>query len=30
VESTGVICVQIHAGPPTEAWYKDVRITTLK
>jgi hypothetical protein len=30
VESTGLICVQIHAGPPTEAWYKDVRVTTLK
>ncbi len=26
IEQTGVIGVQIHAGPPTEAWYKDITI----
>jgi hypothetical protein len=26
VESRGVICPQIHAGPPSEAWYKDLTI----
>lgn len=25
----GVIAVQIHGGPPSEAWYKDIRIKTL-
>jgi hypothetical protein len=30
VDSTGLICVQIHSGPPTEAWYKDIRLTPLK
>lgn len=25
----GVICVQIHGGPPSEAWYKDIRIKEL-
>jgi hypothetical protein len=29
VESSGVICPQIHAGPPSEAWYKDITIRTL-
>jgi len=26
----GVIAVQIHGGPPSEAWYKDIRIKELK
>jgi hypothetical protein len=30
VESRGVICPQIHAGPPSEAWYKDITIRELK
>ncbi|MDG2380239.1 MAG: DUF1080 domain-containing protein [Pirellulaceae bacterium] len=25
----GVIAVQIHGGPPSEAWYKDIRISPL-
>jgi hypothetical protein len=29
IESSGVICPQIHAGPPSEAWYKDITIQTL-
>ncbi|MBI1762012.1 MAG: DUF1080 domain-containing protein [Acidobacteria bacterium] len=30
IEQKGLICVQIHAGPPSEAWYKDLRLTFLK
>jgi hypothetical protein len=30
VESTGIICPQIHAGPPSEAWYKDITIVDLR
>jgi hypothetical protein len=30
LEQKGLICVQIHAGPPSEAWYKDLRLTVLK
>ena len=26
VERAGLICVQIHSGPPSEAWYKDITI----
>ena len=26
----GKVCVQIHAGPPSEAWYKDITIEQLK
>lgn len=26
IEQTGVIGVQIHSGPPTETWYKDLMI----
>jgi hypothetical protein len=26
IEPSGVVCVQIHAGPPTEAWYTDITI----
>jgi 3-keto-disaccharide hydrolase len=29
IESRGVICPQIHAGPPSEAWYKDITILDL-
>jgi hypothetical protein len=30
IAQTGCICVQIHSGPPSEAWYKDITIETLK
>ena len=30
IDATGVIAVQIHAGPPSEAWYKDITIAELK
>jgi hypothetical protein len=30
IEDHGVIAVQIHAGPPSEAWYKDITIQELK
>jgi hypothetical protein len=29
VETTGVICVQIHGGPPSEAWYKGITLLDL-
>jgi hypothetical protein len=29
VETSGVIAVQIHSGPPTEAWYKDITLVDL-
>jgi hypothetical protein len=29
VEQRGRICLQIHGGPPSEAWYKDISIETL-
>jgi hypothetical protein len=29
IAQTGCICVQIHAGPPSEAWYKDISIETM-
>ena len=29
IEATGHIAVQIHGGPPSEAWYKDIRIKEL-
>jgi hypothetical protein len=29
VERTGVIGLQIHGGPPSEAWYKDIRVKRL-
>ncbi len=28
IDATGVIAVQIHGGPPSEAWYKDITIVT--
>lgn len=30
LEQKGLICVQIHSGPPSEAWYKDLLLTVLK
>ena len=29
IEQNGLIGVQIHGGPPSEAWYKDIRIKEL-
>ena len=29
IDRTGVVCVQIHAGPPSEAWYKDITVASL-
>jgi hypothetical protein len=29
IEDYGVIAVQIHAGPPSEAWYKDITVEEL-
>jgi len=29
VDSRGLICVQIHSGPPSEAWYKDITLLDL-
>ena len=29
IPQTGVIGLQIHGGPPSEAWYKDIRIKEL-
>jgi hypothetical protein len=29
IDTTGVIAVQIHGGPPSEAWYKDIRLLDL-
>ena len=29
VDSRGLICVQIHSGPPSEAWYKDIALLDL-
>lgn len=30
IENFGVIAVQIHGGPPSEAWYKDITIQELR
>ena len=30
VTDSGVICVQIHGGPPSEAWYRGITIAELK
>jgi hypothetical protein len=30
ITQTGCICVQIHSGPPSEAWYKDITIEPTK
>ena len=29
IDATGLICVQIHGGPPSEAWYKDITLVDL-
>ena len=29
LEQAGVIGLQIHGGPPTEAWYKDIKIRVI-
>ena len=29
IEKTGIIGLQIHAGKPSEAWYKDIRLKKL-
>ena len=29
IETTGVSCLQIHGGPPTESWYKDITLLDL-
>jgi 3-keto-disaccharide hydrolase len=29
IETNGVIAVQIHAGPPSEAWYKEITLLDL-
>ena len=30
IPQTGVICLQIHGGPPSEAWYKEIIIEEIK
>jgi hypothetical protein len=30
IEQSGCICVQIHAGPASEAWYRDVMIEAIR
>jgi hypothetical protein len=30
IDESGVIAVQIHSGPPSEAWYKEIVIEELK
>lgn len=29
IEQSGIICLQIHGGPPSEAWYKDISVEEL-
>ncbi len=29
IADSGIICVQIHSGPPSEAWYRDIEIKEL-
>ena len=29
IDRSGIICVQIHSGPPSEAWYKDIHLRAL-
>lgn len=29
IARSGVICPQIHSGPPSEAWYKDITLVDL-
>ena len=30
ISQSGCICLQIHGGPPSEAWYKEIVIMELK
>jgi hypothetical protein len=30
IASTGIIGLQVHGGPPTEAWYKDITIKEIR
>ena len=30
IADSGVICVQIDSGPPSEAWYRDITVAELK
>ena len=30
IAASGVICLQIHGGPPSEAWYRDITIAELR
>jgi len=30
VADSGLICVQIHSGPASEAWYRDITVAELK
>jgi hypothetical protein len=30
IDAAGVIAVQIHSGPPSQAWYKDITIAEIK
>ena len=29
IDRSGILCVQIHGGPPAEAWYKDIEVREL-
>jgi hypothetical protein len=29
IPASGLICVQIHSGPPSEAWYRDITLAEL-
>ena len=29
IETSGITCLQIHGGPPSEAWYKDITLREL-
>ena len=29
IEQRGIICLQIHSGPPSEAWYRDIVLSEL-
>ncbi len=30
IEATGLIGLQVHSGPPTEVWYRNLRIKELQ
>jgi hypothetical protein len=30
IATAGVVCLQIHGGPPSEAWYKDISIVAAQ